>query len=42
MSQNKAAEQWATAQRGLGLNLSSEIPTINELHSDLLVVGFFF
>lgn len=42
MRQNEAAVQWAAAQRGLGLNLSSEVPTIDELHSDLLVVGFFF
>lgn len=40
MSQNVAAVQWAAAQRGLGLNLSSEVPTIDELHADSLVVIF--
>lgn len=42
MSQNEAAVQWAAAQRGLGLNLSSEVPTIDELHSDFLAAVFFF
>lgn len=30
MSQNEAAVQWAAVQRGLGLNLSSEVPTIDD------------
>lgn len=42
MSQNEAAVQWAAAQRGLGLNLNSGVPTIDELHSDFLAAVFFF